>query len=170
MKYEVNFDKWIMLMLPTFLRHRGIFSLCQGLCSGIKALHKQFLAAREEHLFRLGHNGQVCYLRAALNEAFKRTGSMTKFEIYDASDSRGEWLYAKRQDMDGQLYAATEGNASHAKPVPILADESRLNAPHNSFIVSIPSSLAGEANLEKVKAIVETYKTLSKQPVYKYHS
>lgn len=170
MKYEVNFDKWIMLMLPTFLRRRGIFALCQGLCSGIKALHKQFLTAREEHLFRLNHNGQVCYLRAALNERFKRTGSMSKFDIYDAADTRGQWHYAKRQGMNEQLYAATEGDDPHNKPVPILADEYRLNAPHNSFIVSIPSDLSGTANLEKIKSIVEQYKTLSKQPIYKYHS
>lgn len=46
-------------------------------------------------------------------------------------------------------------------PTPLLADEARLNAPQNSFIVRVPNNIY-TTQLDKVKAIVEQYRILSK--------
>lgn len=174
MIFDINFDKWIASMLPTFLRRRRLFAFCRALCSplylGEGGLYPRFLRARGDHIYRLSHNGQVCYLRAALNDAF---GLKKGFEIEDADDYEGEWIYAKDPTMPQQLLAVDEAKNPKRKegdpplehPTPLLADEARLNVPHNSFVVRVPGDIYA-TQLDKVKAIVEQYRILSKTPIY----
>ncbi len=54
-----------------------------------------------------------------------------------------------------------EGEPPPEHPTPLLADEARLNAPQNSFIVRVPNNIY-TTQLDKVKAIVEQYRILSK--------
>lgn len=174
--FDINFDKWIASMLPTFLRRPRVFAFCRALCSPLylgeddKSIYKRFLQSRKKHLYRVSHNGQVCYLRAALNDAF---GLKKGFEIADPDDDRGEWHFAKDPTMPQQFLAVDERlNPPPAEeepppdhPVPVLADEVRLNAPQNSFIVYVPGNIYA-SQLDKVKSIVEEYRILSKTPIY----
>ncbi len=170
MIFTIDFDKWIAEMLPMFLRRRRVFAFCRALCAPVVWLYGEFLNARSDHIYRLTHNGQVCYLRAALNDAF---GLTKGFEVEDADDYAGEWVYAKDPTMPQQLLAVDEklnppretDDPPPEHPTPLLADEARLNAPHNSFIVRVPHDIY-ISQLDKVKAIVEKYRILSKQPIY----
>lgn len=174
MIFDINFDKWIASMLPTFLRRRRLFAFCRALCSpfylGEAGIYTRFLQVRGDHIYRLSHNGQVCYLRAALNSAF---GLKKGFEIDDAEDYNGEWIYAKDPTMPHQLLAVdeqknplqAEGEPPPEHPTPLLADEAMLNAPRNSFIVRVPGNIYA-TQLDMVKAIVEQYKLPSKTPIY----
>lgn len=174
MIFEIDFDKWIATMLPTFLRMRRVFAFCRALCSplylGEAGLYPRFLRARGDHIYRLCHNGQVCYLRAALNDAFNLKKG---FEIEDAGGYEGEWVYAKDPSMPNQLLAVdekkngkpAEGEPPPEHPTPLLADEARLNAPQNAFVVRVPISIY-TTQLDKVKSIVERYRILSKTPIY----
>lgn len=167
MIFRVDFDKWLLTLLPSFLRRSVMFALCRAAIAPIRTLYGRFGEARKAHLFSLTHNGQVCYLRAALNEAFDTTG----FDIIDYDDGRGDWLFAKSEDLQDQLYAvderlydpAEEDNPTH--PVPLLYDETRLNLAQNCFIVQVPSSIYA-TQLDKVRGIVEQYRPLSKTPIY----
>jgi len=167
MIFRVDFDKWVLTLLPSFLRRGVMFALCRAAIAPIRTLYERFGAARKTHLFALTHNGQVCYLRAALNEAFNTTG----FDIIDYDDGRGEWLFAKSEDLQEQLYAVDEllydpATAENPpRPVPILYDETRLNLAQNSFIVQVPSGIYA-TQLDKVRGIVEQYRPLSKHPIY----
>ena len=161
-------------MLPTFMRRRRLFAFVRALCAplylGKDSLYQRFLAMRGDHIYRLSHNGQVCYLRAALNDAF---GLKKGFEIEDADEYKGEWIYAKDPSMPQQLLAVDEGknpkpgenDPPPEHPTPLLADEARLNAPRNAFIVRVPGNIY-TTQLDKVKAIVEKYRILSKTPIY----
>lgn len=175
MIFHVDFDKWMLAVLPTFLRKRLLFAMLRAMCAPIKTdrtgIYPRFLSARDEHLYRLTHNGQVCYLRAALNDAFglsPRNG----FLIEDYTENEGEWLYAKHQNMSDQLHAVDEtinadwsGDAEPEPPMPILYSEVILNREQYNFIVGVPSSIYS-TQLDKVKAIVEKYRILSKVPIY----
>ncbi len=174
MIFDIDFNKWIALMLPTFLRRRRLFAFIRALCAplylGEGGLYQRFLEMRGDHIYRLSHNGQVCYLRAALNDAFDLKKG---FEIEDADGYEGEWIYAKDPTMPQQLLAVDEGknpkpgedDPPPEHPTPLLADEARLNAPQNSFIVRVPNNIY-TTQLDKVKAIVEQYRILSKTPIY----
>ena len=172
--FIVDFDKWIATMLPTFLRRKKLFAFIRGLCAtlyqGDESLYERFGDARADHIFRLSHNGQVCYLRHALNSSF---GLTKGFEIEDPAEDPGEWLYAKQEDMEGQLLTVdettnanlAEGAAEPEHSVPLLADEAQLMAAHNTFIVRVPQDIY-YSQLDKVKSIVEQFRLLSKQPIY----
>lgn len=174
MIFDINFDKWIALMLPAFMRRRRLFSFIRALCSplylGEVSIYRRFLQMRGDHIRDLSHNGQVCYLRAALNDAF---GLRKGFDIEDAADYDGTWIYAKDSSMPQQLHAVDEAlntgtgdsDVPDEHPTPLLADEARLAAPHNSFIVRVPGNIYA-TRLDKVKSIVERYRILSKTPVY----
>jgi len=162
MIFKVNFDKLILTLLPTFLRRSMVFALCRAMCAPVVSLYARFSASREGHIYTLIHNGQVCYLRAALNEAFHTTG----FEIVDYDDNRGEWHFAKTEGMADHLYAVDEGlKDPENNPIPVLADEARLNLAMNCFIVQVPGMIYA-TQLDKVKAVVDKYRILSKTPIY----
>lgn len=161
MIFRVDFDKWVLSMLPMLLRTKIMFALCRATTAPIRSLYGRFVAKREAHNYTLHHNGQVCYLRAALNDAFGVTG----FDIVDYDDGRGEWQFAKSEELDHHLYAVDETLDDEGNPVPILYDEARLNLAQNTFIVQVPAAVYS-TSLDKVKGIVERYRPLSKTAIY----
>lgn len=169
MIFSIDFDRWIAQMLPTFLRRRRLFAFCRAMCAPVKTIYAAFLTSRGDQIFNTAYNGQVCYLRAALNDAFGVIG----FDITDCDDVNGEWLYAKKEDMPTQLMTVEEGlnpapeedSPPPDHPMPLLADELRLNAKQDTFIVYVPESIY-MTQLPRVRAIVNRFKTLSKTPIY----
>lgn len=69
-----------------------IFGLLRAALVGLQAVYDQFAEAHAAHTYRLTYNGQVCYLRAVLNDAFKSPTGV-KFDIRTI-ERDGEWLYA----------------------------------------------------------------------------
>lgn len=67
---EINYKRLIVLLLPTFLRQATITAFLRAMTIPIEYLYNQFLANRNSNLYRLKMNGQVCYLRRVLNDAF----------------------------------------------------------------------------------------------------
>lgn len=170
---DVDFDRWVALMLPTFMRRERLYALCRAMCSPVERLHGEFATVRKKHLHRAKHNGQVCYLRSALDEAFGRSAGQTGFDIEDADSYEGVWQYAKDEGADVQLYAVDEALNNDLDedaplpehPIPLLADEARLAMEANQFIVRVPAEIY-DTRLEEVKAIVEQFRILTKQPKY----
>lgn len=161
MIFRVDFDKWVLSMLPTLLRRKIMFALCRAAVAPVRTLYERFLDKRKAHIYSLIHNGQVCYLRAALNDTFGVTG----FDIVDYDDGRGEWLYAKSEELFNHLYAVDEQLDDESNPVPILYDEARLNLPMNTFVVQVPAAIYA-TSFEQVRGIVERYRPLSKSAIY----
>lgn len=169
MIFNIDFDRWIAQMLPTFMRHRVLYAFCRAMCAPVKTVYEAFLLSRGDQIFNAAYNGQVCYLRAALNDAFNTTG----FQIADGDDVAGTWLYAKKEDMPVQLMSVDErlnpvleeGAPPLENPMPLLADEFRLNARQDTFIVYVPESIY-MTHLPRVRAIVDRFRILSKTPIY----
>ena len=68
--------------------------------------------------------------------------------------------------MTGQTYAVDEDlKDPENHPIPLLADEARLNLAMNCFIVQVPGVIYA-TQLDKVKAVVDKYRILSKTPIY----
>ena len=160
MIYNINFTRLLINLLPTFLRQPVIFGI---LYAGGRVLssrtYKDFMTARDEHNYKLNHNGQVCYLRAVLNDAFN--GGFDILEV----EERGDWLYAITEDGADILLAVVE----NGQKVPLVYNEALLNASQNSFIVSVPYDIY-QTNLPAVAALVDKYKLISKRAIYIAHS
>ena len=82
----------MIVLLVKFTRQPLIFELLRAAIVGLQAVYDLFAEARAAHTYRLTHNGQVCYLRAVLNDAFKSPTGV-KFDIRTI-ERDGEWLYA----------------------------------------------------------------------------
>ena len=69
-KYDVNFKRLALLLLPTFRRRPLLAAMAYAAVSPLQYLHTRFILWKRESDYRLEHNGQVCYLRALLNDKF----------------------------------------------------------------------------------------------------
>lgn len=69
-KYDVNFKRLALLLLPTFWRRPLFAAMAYAAVSPLQYLHTRFILWKRESDYRLEHNGQVCYLRALLNDKF----------------------------------------------------------------------------------------------------
>lgn len=168
MIYNINFPRLLINLLPTFLRQPVIYGILHAAGTVLESkTYKSFTAARKEHNYKLNHNGQVCYLRAVLNDAFG--GGFDILEVV----RRGEWLYAITESGTDILLTVGEGgNATEVaggEKVPLVYNEALLNAAQNSFIVSVPYNIY-QTQLNAVAALVDKYKLISKRAIYMAHS
>ena len=182
--YNVDYKRLEMHLLPTFLRQPCIFGLLRAALVPLEQLHVAFMAKRAGHIYRLTHNGQVCYLTALLNDNFP--SKIARFSI-TSIERQGVWLYAVTElgenipltAEEGELVMSLEGAGKHRQPkvtyeivggedVPIVYDEIALNAAQNAFIVNVPTDIFNSsATLAAVKEMVNRYKLVTKCAVYK---
>lgn len=162
MIFTIDYKRLVLQLLPYHLRKPVLFGLLRAALVPLEGLYKRFTASRDEHNYRLSHNGQVCYLRAALNDHFKSDHG--RFEIISVV-REGEWVYAVTET--GEMVPVTfgEDNTSETDNIPVLYNELSLNGAQNDFIVSVPSDIY-DMQLDAVKALVEQYKLVSKRAIY----
>lgn len=72
MWYKVDWDRFILLLLPTFLRKVVLFNYLRALISPIggssTSIYYRWEQQRTANLKKLSYNSQKCYLRKALND------------------------------------------------------------------------------------------------------
>lgn len=154
MMFEIDFKRLMILMLPAWLRKPMIFGLLRAGTSAIETLYGCFKKMRMEHVVRLTHNGQVCYLRGVLKYYFGDGFEVGSVE-YD-----GEWLYAVTESSVHIPVTISEKE----KDVPVLSSEQMMNMAQNEFIVFVPSKYW--SRLQEIEALVDRYKLPSKKAQY----
>lgn len=159
--YNVDFKRLAIQLLPTFLRQQLIFGVLRAGLVSVEAVHCAFLDRRAGHIYRLTHNGQVCYLTAALNDHFDP--SLRRFRLMTV-ERQGEWLYAVSENGENIPVATAEGLEGNEN-VPIVYDEIMLNAEQNTFVVYVPYDVF-QTRLDAVKTLVDQYKLVTKRAVY----
>lgn len=162
MRFKIDYNRLVVLLLPTFLRRPVLFGLLRAAVYPVTMLYERFCEARREHIYRLTHNGQVCYLRACLNDNFK--SRMGAFDIVTV-EREGEWLYAVTEHGERVPITISEDNTSEVENVPVVYNELSLNTEQNEFIVSVPADLY-DTSLDEIKALVNQYKLISKRAIY----
>lgn len=174
--FEIDFKRLCMQLLPTFLRQPVLFGLLRAALNPLESLYSSFKDMRSGHVYRLAHNGQVCYLQAVLNDAFK--SKYGKFEIVSL-EKEGDWLYAYTEGGTKMEFAADEARLearrvgdryvmvpSGGEGVPLVYNEAMLNAVENAFIVLVPADFYNDYQLRNVSALVDRYKLISKYAIY----
>lgn len=157
---EINFSKLSVMLLPTFMRSASVVELLRILVLPFSYVQGLFFANRTKNLYNLNYNGQVCHLRAVLNDAFPiRTKS---FIIDDAQDT-GVWEYVRDEDrIYDQLIVPDE-------PECILLYDEETMTKFADFVVRIPVELESVDNMNVIRALVNTYKLISKKAIYEYY-
>ena len=68
--FDIDIDKTIWEYLPVDDREPVRYEWLKVLAECPKFVYTEFMANRTGNLYNLAHNGQVCYLQAALNDLF----------------------------------------------------------------------------------------------------
>lgn len=155
-KYEVNFKRFALLLLPTFWRRPILATIAYAMVSPLSYLHTRFVLFRRDSVYRLTHNGQVCYLRAVLNDQFDPIER--RITITEDAAGGGDLLLYRREEDRGHLLP---GRATGRATIVNRRGFGGING--YDFWVNIPAALYETVDVARLKAIVGTYKLASKR-------
>lgn len=147
MWYKVDWDRLILLLLPTFLRKPVLFGYLKALVLPIESLHYVWEQTRAANLKKLSYNGQRCYLRGALNDKFDPYDR--QITIDETAQLDQDYLYTQAENLDvylGTMYLEQDFNY-----VSGTAD----------FLVNVPAAIFNE-KINEITALVDFYKLAGK--------
>lgn len=155
-KYEINFKRLALLMLPTFWRKPILGAITYAMVSPLSYLHTRFILFRRESNYRLTHNGQVCYLRAVLNDQFDPIER--RITVTEDADTMGVLMLRTREEEKAILLPARETGRA------IIINRRGFDGINGfDFWINIPLVLLETVDVTRLKAIVGTYKLASKR-------
>ena len=135
-----------------------MMSWLQVLIAPIKSLHYNFIVKRDLDNYKLKHNGQVCYLRSALNDAFDP--SDRRIKITDGNRFTPQYIYTEAEEKPtylGEMY---------------LRDDSVYEDTGVDFIVLLPLEVwndyktqirIGEYRFYDIESVIDFYRLASKR-------
>lgn len=147
MWYNLDINKLTILLTPTFLRKERFLAWLRVLHFPLIEIVDKFNFNRNENLYNLAHNGQVCYLRGVLNDRFDPI--QRRIKIADGNRYQRQYIYTRGEQKPkylGKIY---------------LYDRADYGDTGVDFIVLIPRGLI--YNEYEMKALVDFYKLASKR-------
>lgn len=148
MWYKVDFDKLILLLLPTFLRKPVLFGYLKALISPIASLHYRWSKMRDENLKKLSYNCQRCYFRGALNDKFDPVLRRITFD--DTLSLQQDYIYTPAENLD--VYLGTMW----------LEQDFNYAGSTVDYLVLVPRDIMN-AKLNEIVALIEFYNLAGKQ-------
>lgn len=146
MWYNIDFKKLILLMLPISLRKVGLIAWLEAMIEPIRQIQYDFVQKRQETLYNLQHNGQVCLLRKVLNDKFDRV--YRQIRVLDGNQYQRKYIYT-----DAEL------KPKYLRTI-FIREDADYEDTGVDFIVQIPQ----EVYLKyEVEAIIDYYKLASKR-------
>ena len=159
MWYDLNFNNlirqyfWKDILKPTF------YACLKATIAPIATLHFTWSQFRNDNIYKLEHNGQVCYMRKALNDK------------YDPEERR---IYIGDGQLFETLYIYSEGEAQDRfthkeseESVIYLRTESETADSGFDFIVYVPEEIAN-AQIHGLNSLIKFYKLGGKRySIYK---
>ncbi|TAE80367.1 MAG: hypothetical protein EAY81_10525 [Bacteroidetes bacterium] len=150
MVFNIDFDKLILWLLPTFLRKAKMYAYLQCLCRPVVMLYADFTKNREANLYKMAHNGQVFSLQKVLNDRFDNI----QRRIYIGDGLTKERIY---------IYTTPETKPIFLQTI-YLYNSADYGDSGVDFIVWIPLSVTmGNQAIIEAKALIDFYKRASKR-------
>lgn len=95
MWYNLNYEKLVLLLTPTFLRNKTTIAFFTCLITPVSKLHYQWKLKRSEDWYKLNHTGQVCYLRKVLNDSLDP--SLRRIFIDEGNAFPRKYIYTRAE-------------------------------------------------------------------------
>lgn len=153
--YDINFKRFALQLLPTRWRRVLFASLLYAGVSELSSLHSRFMAFRTEQNYRLTHNGQVCYLRAVLNDVFDP--DERRITITETVEEReANLIYKRDADKSVFVYPRQQGKAW------AINRRGYDGVGGFDFWINLPYGL-NTIDAKRLAAIVNNYKLVSKR-------
>lgn len=148
--FNINYDRWVMLMLPLRKRKAKLFAWLRALCTPVVIMYNIFLAKRSADLYNLMHDSRVFSLEAMLNDRF----DSVERRIYIDDGFAFDRIYIFQPDENKPLYLGS---------VP-LHNEGDYADTGVDFIVNVPEAITlSNQDLIEMEAKVKYYKLASKR-------
>lgn len=147
MWYKVDFDRLVLLLLPTFLRKPVLFGYVRALITPIAGLHYKWSRMRDDNLTKLSYNSQRCYLRKALND--KYDPELRRITIDGTLDTTQDYIYTPAENLDvylGIMYLEQDFNYSNSTV---------------DFLVNVPGQVLND-KINEITATINFYKLAGK--------
>jgi len=158
--FDVDFNVLVRQLLPVRLRQAKTLAWLKSLIAPVKWIHAQFMANRQSNLYLLGHNGQVCFLQAALNDIFDPDNR--RIFISDPLFTDPVYTYLVPEEKPVFLGLVSEvgvGVIAAPNPVPLYKTSELYNGGGTSFVINVPSVLSlTPGQLARFTALVDRYK------------
>ena len=161
--YDVNIKRLALLLLPIALRRPLMAAFAQTAVQGVHALHAVFMKWKGDCDYRLTHNGQVCHLRAALNDAFDPKERRIAIDDEWSNDTGGTTVYMRCMERSLKVPGRVSGRAI------ILNRRGFGGVSGYDFWVSVPYALRATLDETRLAAIVNKYKLASKRWTINYN-
>lgn len=148
MWYNVDWNRLVVLLLPTALRKARIIGYLQAMIFPVSQLHYQWKQKQYEHYYKLYHNGQVCKLRRALNDELDV--SLRRIYIGDGNSFPRKYIYTRAESKPvfiGKMF--------------IYQNDEYTNTGAD-FTVYVPAEIVN-TKIHELKALIEFYKLASKR-------
>lgn len=142
MWYKVDWDKLVLLLLPTFLRKPKSFGYLKALVSPVASLHYRWSRMREDNLKKLSYNSQKCYLRGVLNDRYDP--ELRRITISNTANKIQDYIYTEAENLP--VYLGTMW----------LEPEFNYAGTTVDFIVNVPQNLIN-TKLNEILATLEFY-------------
>lgn len=155
-KYDVDFKKLAILLLPTFLRKPLLAGFALAVIAPLAGTHANFRRYRDDKVYQLTHNGQVCYLRAVVNDMFDPINR--GIEIVDADAMDGTEIYARSEGKWKMVPRRDTGTA-------LVINRRGFDGTNGyDFIVKLPGDMIlTDDDRKRMAAILNQYKIASKR-------
>jgi len=150
--FEIDINRLVVLLMPTFLRKRFNFALVRAMIQPVSTVMSLFEANRGANLYNMKHNGQVCYLRAVLNDAFDVEQRRIRIE----DSERWDWTFIYQETEDKPLWLALR----QAQEPVLIASDAFTTDEGTDFMVIVPGfdELSQRAIRPQMISLVNYYK------------
>lgn len=149
--FKLNLDKLNLLLLPTSLRRRTMYSFCKAFTKPIRSIYERFAARRREILFFLQYDSGKYNIERYLNKIYSDGGTEIHITLRDARTASYLTQYMPFYIADPDYYPIQRAYLTQYMPFFI---DPRYK--EDDFVVHIPQSLS--SRIEDVRASVDKLK------------
>lgn len=136
---KVDFDKLILLLLPTFLRKPRLFGYLKALVSPIASLYDRWSKMRDANLKTLSYNSQRCYMRGVLNDRYDP--DERRITISNTGNRAQDYIYTEAENLPvylGTMFLETEFNyAGSTVDFLVMVPQELINTRINEIVATI---------------------------------
>lgn len=155
-QYGINYGRLALAIVPIKLRKPLLMALLNVLLTGVRRADSVFGQFRADTNFRLYHNGQVCYLRAALNDTFD--WERRRITIDDTGDYRESVIIYRRDDPVHSVSVPVRNNGAIIINRRSMTIDGALD-----FTVSVPDDVRLTYGEAQIRALIDQFKLASKR-------
>ena len=161
--FDINYTDLVNALLPVKLRGNKMKAFLNALAFPVAYLYGQFMVNRNNNLYYLGHNSQVCYLRSVLNDTFDPINR--EITITDGEQFLPVYIYLSVETIPSseRTFLVTPANGETFNDVWLYTALETQTLGYD-FVVNVPSGLLSQPgySLPRLKALTDKYRLPSK--------